>query len=109
MATVLENLKIYLGMDIADTSKDGRLSLFLSMADNKILNKRYPFGYTDTDKANALLKYSDIELEIAVYLWNKIGAEGQTSHNENGINRGYESAGIPDSFVKDIVPMCKAF
>jgi hypothetical protein len=107
MATNLENLKTYLS--ITDADKDGLLSLLLSSADKKILNKRYPFGYTDEQATETLLKYSDIELDIAVYLWNKRGAEGQTSHNENGINRGYESASIPDSYVRDIVPMCKVF
>lgn len=105
MATKLEDLKIYL--KITDDSEDDLLSLFLSQAENKVLNKRYPYGYTDEEKAKALDKYSDIVLDIAVFLYNKQGAEGQTAHSENGIGRSYENAGIPDSFVQDIIPVAK--
>lgn len=107
MATSLDKLKTYLG--ITDDSEDALLSLLIDQADKKILNKRFPFGYTEEQKSQALQQYSDIELDIAVYLYNRRGSEGQTSHNENGTNRGYESAGIPDSYVKDIVPLCKVF
>jgi hypothetical protein len=102
MAESLANLKLYLG--ITDDSEDELLSLLIKQADAAIIKKRYPFGATDEQKANALLEYSDIELNIAVYLYNKMGAEGQTSHNENGVNRSYESAGIPTSFTRDITP-----
>jgi len=98
----ITNLKLYLG--ITDNSEDGLLSLLIQQADSVIIKKRYPFGATDEQKANALLEYADIELNIAVYLYNKQGAEGQTSHNENGVNRGYESAGIPASYTRDITP-----
>ena len=105
MATKLEDLKIYL--KITDDSEDDLLSLLLSKAENKVLNKRYPYGYSDEEKEKALEKYSDIVLDIAVYLYNKQGAEGQTAHSENGISRSYENAGIPDSFVQDIIPVAK--
>lgn len=105
MAVTLENLKIYL--KITDNTEDDLLSLFLSMAENKVLNKRYPYGYTDEEKTAAIEKYSDVVMDIAVFLYNKQGAEGQTGHSENGISRSYENAGIPDSFVQDIVPVAK--
>lgn len=105
MAVTLENLKIYL--KITDNTEDDLLSLFLSMAENKVLNKRYPYGYTDEEKTAAIEKYSDVVMDIAVFLYNKQGAEGQTGHSENGISRSYENAGIPDSFVSDIVPVAK--
>ena len=105
MAINLEKLKTYMG--ITDSSEDTLLSLLIESADEKILNKRFPFGYTDEQKAVALKQYSNIELDIAVYLYNRRGSEGQTSHGEIGVSRGYESAGIPNSFVADIVPMVK--
>jgi hypothetical protein len=105
MAVTLENLKIYL--KITDDTEDDLLSLFLSMAENKVLNKRYPYGYTDEEKTAAIEKYSDVVMDIAVFLYNKQGAEGQTGHSENGISRSYEKAGIPDSFIQDIIPVAK--
>jgi hypothetical protein len=41
-----------------------------------------------------------------VELFSKMGAEGQTAHNENGINRTYESAGVSNSLLRRIVPIC---
>lgn len=105
MATTLASLKTYL--NITDSLQDTKLSLFLSIAENKVVNKRYPYGYTDEEKATTLEKYSDIIMDIAVFLYNKQGAEGQTGHSENGISRSYEKAGIPDSLVQDIVPVAK--
>jgi hypothetical protein len=54
-------------------------------------------------------EYSNIELDIVVYLYNRRGSEGQTGHSEIGVNRSYESAGIPSSFVADIVPVVKVY
>lgn len=102
---VLEKLKIYLG--ISDTSQDALLSLLIEKAEMAVLNRRYPFGYTDEEKGIALSRYSDVILDIAVYLYNKRGAEGQTGHYENGTSRSYESAGIPESYLQNIVPVCK--
>lgn len=103
----LEKLKIYLG--ITDNSEDDLLSLLIEKAETAILNRRYPYGYTDEERATALSRYSDIQLDIAVYLYNKRGAEGQTGHSENGISRSYEGAGIPESYLQGIVPVCKVF
>ena len=104
MVTNLENLKIYLKIDASDTDEDELLSLLLSQADAKIVKKRYPFGATDEQKALALTAYSDIELDIAVFLYSKMGAEGEKSHSENGISRGYEKA---EDYLSGIVSVCK--
>jgi len=77
------------------------LSTYLSIAGEKILNKAFPFG---TDLTEVPDKYSNIQLEIACYLINKRGAEGETSHNENGINRSYESADVPSSMLRYVIP-----
>ena len=45
------------------------------------------------------------QIEIATYLYNKQGAEGETKHNENGVDRTYESASIPESMLSDISPV----
>lgn len=102
---VLEKLKTYIG--ISDDTQNALLSLLIEKAEKAVLNRRYPFGYTDEEKSITLSYYSDIVLDIAVYLYNKRGAEGQTGHSENGIGRSYESAGIPESYLHGIVPVCK--
>ena len=54
-------------------------------------------------------RYETKQVEIAVYLYNKRGAEGQTSHSENGINRTYESADVPESLMRGITPYVGVF
>ncbi|MCH5203130.1 MAG: DNA-packaging protein [Oscillospiraceae bacterium] len=88
---------------------DNILLTFLDIAAEKVLSKCYPFRRDDDDDINDIrrevpAKYHGTQLEIAVYLLNKRGAEGETAHNENGINRSYESASVPDSMLKGIVP-----
>lgn len=109
MAEISAKHRLLIGLGAEDSSKDSLLSLFLSQAENKVIKARHPFGATDTQKAKALTDYADNVEQIYVYLFNKQGAEGETAHNENGTNRTYESAGIPNSFIADIVPYVATF
>ena len=54
-------------------------------------------------------KYEYRQCEIAAFLLNKRGAEGQTAHNENGVGRSYEGGNIPASMLADIAPYCGVF
>jgi hypothetical protein len=102
---VEEKHRVLVGLASDDNTEDNLLQLFLNQAEKKVIKARHPYESTDEQKAKTLTDYSDNVEQIFVYLYNKQGAEGQTSHNENGINRTYESAGIPNSFVDDIVPL----
>ena len=81
------------------------LSAFLETAADKILAKCYPFHH---DMMAVPARYRSTQLEIAAYLLNKRGAEGQTAHSENGISRSYESADVPPSMLSGVIPHCKA-
>ena len=85
---------------------DNILLTFLDIAGEKILEKCYPYRH---DKREVPARYHSTQLEIAVYLLNKRGAEGETAHSENGINRSYESASVPNSMLKGIVPFASVF
>lgn len=78
------------------------LSAYLSFAASAVLRRRYPFG-DGTETFPEM--YENDQIKIAAYLLNKRGAEGETSHNENGINRSYESADVPESLLKGITPV----
>lgn len=80
------------------------LLAYLDMAAEAILNKLYPLH---PEKAEVPARYRNRQVEIAVYLINKRGAEGQTSHSENGISRSYESAGVPESMLRGIAPFAR--
>lgn len=49
-------------------------------------------------------RYLDLQVRIALDLYNKIGAEGQTTHSENGISRGYESSWISVQLLNEVSP-----
>lgn len=49
-------------------------------------------------------RYERVQLKIAVELFNKRGAEGETSHSENGISRTYESASVSPSLLREVKP-----
>ena len=68
------------------------LSSKIKNALREVRGKRnFPEYFTDAQIAKDLEKhYSNIR-ELALYDFNQFGAEGQTSHNENGTNRTWKT------------------
>lgn len=98
--TIVETVMTLTGGD------ETTVTAFVDLAEKYIAKKRYPFGYTDEQKSSAITLYEDNVIHVAIFLFNKDGAEGETSHNENGVSRSYDGAFIPNSYTDDIVPMC---
>ena len=86
-----------------DTAEETLLDALLSQSEGIVLNRRYPFGIPEG--ATVPAQYEHIQLRIAVELFSKMGAEGQTAHSENGINRTYASADISPALLYRIVPV----
>ncbi len=87
-----------------DTANEELLSYLLEQAEGIILNRRYPFGAPEGASLSPL--YEQIQIRIALELFAKMGAEGQLSHNENGVYRTYEAADVSPSLLKHIIPSC---
>ena len=87
---------------VGESDTEEVLLAYLNIAGRKILNRAYPFG---TDETEVPTRYDFLQCEIAAYLLNKRGAEGQTAHSENGISRSYESADVPESLLGAITPV----
>lgn len=83
---------------------ESEVIVYLSIAEQKIIDKAFPFKHDEIITMPS--KYDILQCEIACYLYNKKGAEGETVHNENGINRTYENADVPDSMLKAVIPYC---
>ena len=97
--TQLERLKIRI------TEKDineQELEDILESAKAVILSRRFPFGEHPEDIEP---KYKDLQIRIAVEMFNKIGAEGETAHSENGVSRTYSSASVSEELLREITPM----
>ena len=87
-----------------DKASDELLLHLLEQAEGIILNRRYPFGAQEGVKLSAY--HEQIQIRMAVELFNKMGAEGQTSHDENGIKRTWEAGDVSPSLLRQIVPVC---
>lgn len=88
---------------VGNSDSDEVLSTYLTLAGGKILAKAYPYN---SEIMEVPAQYHYLQIEIAAYMLNKRGAEGQTSHSENGISRTYENADVPSSMLKSVVPFC---
>lgn len=102
--TELEKLEML--QRITGEQDNAVLLTYLKLAGAAVLNRAYPFDHEGKEVPD---RYAIHQVNIASYLLNKRGAEGETSHNENGINRSYESGGIPESMLKGIVPFASPF
>lgn len=92
----LEKLRLLLN---EQQENDDLLQLYLDDAKNIICELRY------TDEVEP--QYLSTQLKIAMELYSKVGAEGQTSHSENGISRSYETADISPSLISNITPFAR--
>lgn len=86
-----------------DRYTDETINVYLELAKDAVVNRMYPYDET--------ARFEDIPVrlhnrtcEIACYLLNKQGAEGESSHSENGVSRTYASAGIPPQYFVGITP-----
>ncbi len=51
-------------------------------------------------------KYNSLIIRLSICAIAKYGAEGQTSHSENGISRGYDGGSTyPKALLQEIVPL----
>ena len=95
--TQLERLKIR----ITENVLDEELEDILESAKAVILSRRFPFGGQPPDIED---RYKDLQIRIAVEMYNKRGAEGETAHSENGVSRSYSSASVSEELLREITP-----
>ena len=95
--TQLERLK----SRIPENDNELELEDILESAKAVILSRRYPFGEQPTELEP---RYFDLQIRIAVEMYNKRGVEGQTSHSENGVSRSYSSASVSEELLREITP-----
>ena len=97
----LEKLKVLIS---PETASDDLLLYLLEQAEGIILNRRYPFGVPEGAELSAF--HQLIQIRVAVELFGKMGAKGQTAHDENGIKRTWEAGDVSQTLLRQIVPVC---
>lgn len=83
---------------------DAILEDCLESAKAAIMARRYPFQEWPEELES---RYLDLQFRCAMDIYAKIGAEGELSHSENGVNRGYESSWISESLLQEVTPVAK--
>ncbi len=82
---------------------DATLQAYLTLASDAVLQRAYP-SVNDFSTLVVPARYETLQCQIANEIYQKRGAEGELSHNEDGVNRSYESAGVSEALLKRIVP-----
>ncbi len=102
--TDTEKRTVFAVQILPDEETDAVLDAMLINAASLILNRMYPFGYPDGTTVPA--RYEQLQIQLAVELYSKRGAEGQTGHNENGISRSWPEK---SPLLAQIMPHCGVF
>lgn len=87
---------------ITGESDEELLNDCLDSAATIIQSRRYPFA--DEWPEDIEPRYVDLQIRIAQDLYNRIGAEGQTSHSENGISRQWGAEWVSSQLLAEIIP-----
>lgn len=66
--------------------------------------RKYPSYYTDERIKRDLYEYYSTIRAVAEYDYNLVGAEGETSHSENGVSRAYVKR---QELFADVLPLAK--
>lgn len=90
---------------LTDEADADVLDYALRIAREEILRTAFPF--LSTLPETLPVRYESTQLQIAEYLILKQGASGEKERTENGIRQVFESGGIPESLMRNIVPKMK--
>lgn len=106
--TDVEKLAILRKMlDSGDDTSDAIANAYLNAAEKAVINLVYPFG--DVSEKTMPEKYEYEQIEIAAYMLNKRGAEGEIAHSEGGTSRTFETGDIPISLRARITAYAGGF
>lgn len=101
--TVEEKITISKSLIGDEDVSDSIITAYLDLAKNAMLKRLYPFGTTDEILPP---QYDMDQCELAVRMFGRRGAEGETSHSENSISRTYGSVNDED-ILSRLVPFAK--
>lgn len=88
---------------LSGSSDEDAASVFLSLAQSIVVARLYPYDESK-EFDDVPTKHHMRTCEIAAYLLNKQGAEGETAHSENGVSRTYGAASVPDGYFDGMCP-----
>ena len=96
----LERLKLR-----TNETNDALLTDLLESAKAAILARRFPYGEQPLELEP---RYLDLQVRIAQDLYNRVGAEGETAHSENGVSRSWGAENISTDLLGEVIPIVGA-
>lgn len=93
-----------IGEDIT-IATDDILSVYLQLACYKMLERLYPYD-TSKEASDLPTRYDTLQCELAARMYLRRGGEGETSHEENGVNRTYGTVDDEDILAR-LTPFVK--
>lgn len=107
----LNSIKTILGID--GNSQDAVLEEYLSLAKNEIISWRYSYtqnyGTNKFDITDVPMEYEQTQIFAVVNGFSMQGAEGETKHDENGINRTFVYADMVRYIRSNVIPINKVY
>ena len=100
----IARVKSLVGNDASATNEI--VSALLAQAADAILTVMYPL--VDDADTTIPAKYSSLQCELAARYFARMGANGEVTHNENGINRSWGSPDDAD-LLRKVTPRAKAY
>lgn len=99
--------RVQILVDNDEDATDNLIQVYLEDAKATIMHRMYPFKIpmiTDSEgnesEADMPSRYDNLQCKLASRYFLRRGAEGETSHNENGINRSYASVNDEDILME---------
>jgi len=89
------------------TATDEVVSELLDQAEDAILGVMYPL-IDDFGQFSIPAKYSSLQCDLAARYFARMGANGEVTHNENGINRSWGSPDDAD-LLRKVTPKAKVY
>jgi hypothetical protein len=90
IASIVEDLSIELADD-AGYSEAALTAKTRNAYREAVQARHYPADYTDEMIENDMQQFFSVIRDVALYDYNMIGKDFQTSHTENGVTRGFRS------------------
>lgn len=87
------------------TATDELIAVYLRLACNKMLERLYPY-HSDKEESDIPSRYDVTQCELTARLFLRRGSEAENNHEENGVNRSYDSVDDED-ILSRLTPFAK--
>lgn len=99
----LEMIQSIMGIPDSESSEIERIGVYLTAAEKEILNWRYSLAGKKPDEIPE--EYEMTQVWAVIYGYSQSGAEGQSTHSENGIARTFNYSDMISYIHRNVRPM----